>query len=113
MLSRVRVLMCCMLCIGFSLSLKPVYAQDPITEVIKAAIKKAIKAVDLQIQRLQNETIRLQNAQKAIENVLSKTKLEEISGWVEKQRKLFADYYEELWKVKEAVTYYRQIHDII
>jgi hypothetical protein len=32
---------------------------------------------------------------------------------VEKQRKLYADYYEELWQVKQAVTYYRQIHYII
>ena len=41
-----------------------VAAQDPIIEVIKAGVKKVIKAVDLKIQRLQNKTIWLQNAQR-------------------------------------------------
>lgn len=89
------------------------HAQDPIKEVIKAAVIKVIKAVDLQIQRLQNETIRLQNAQRAVENTLSKLKLEQITEWVEKQRALYADYYDELWKVKQAITYYRQINGIV
>jgi hypothetical protein len=111
--SGVRVLICGILCLGMILPIKPAYAQDPITEVIKAGIKKAIKAVDLQIQRLQNETIRLQNAQKTIENALSQLKLEEITEWVEKQRQLYAGYYEELWQVKRAITYYRQISGII
>ncbi len=35
--------------------------------VVKEAIKKALKAADLAIQRLQNKTIGLQNAQKEIE----------------------------------------------
>jgi len=91
----------------------PVKAQDPVTEAIKAAVKKAIKAIDLQVQRLQNVTIRLQNVQKTVENTLSKLKLQEISDWVEKQRKLYADYYEELWKVKAAVMYYREVKAII
>ena len=38
-------------------------AADPILEVIKQAVIKVIKAVDLMIQRLQNVTIALQNAQ--------------------------------------------------
>jgi hypothetical protein len=91
----------------------PVKAQDPVTEAIKAAVKKAIKAIDLQVQRLQNVTIRLQNVQKTVENTLSKLKLQEISNWVEKQRKLYADYYEELWKVKAAVMYYREVKSIV
>lgn len=90
-----------------------VQAQTGIAEIIKAAVKKVIKAVDLQIQRLQNKTIWLQNAQKELENTLSKLKLTEISDWVEKQRKLYADYYEELWEVKNAVTLYRSVKDII
>src|SRR5688500_12874179 len=78
-------------------------AQDPITEVIKAGIRKAIRAVDLKIQRLQNATIWLQNAQKTLENTMSKLKLDEISDWVERQRKLYADYFDELWRVKSAI----------
>lgn len=92
-----------------------VAAQDPATiaAVIKKGIAKVIKAVDLQVQRLQNNTIRLQNAQKAIENTLSQFKLTEISDWVERQRKLYADYFDELWKVKTLITYYRDVSAII
>src|SRR5688572_10980502 len=50
----------------------------PILEVIKQGVVKVIRAVDLKIQRLQNETIWLQHAQKVMENTLSKLKLEEI-----------------------------------
>jgi hypothetical protein len=38
-----------------------------IAKIIKEAVKKVIKAVDLMIQRLQNKTIWLQNAQKVLE----------------------------------------------
>jgi hypothetical protein len=88
-------------------------AQGGIVEVIREGITKAIKAVDLKIQRLQNKTIWLQNAQKALENTLSKLKLTEISEWVERQRKLYDDYFQELWKVKSAITYYHKVKDII
>lgn len=89
-------------------------AQSPgfIAEIIKAGIVKVIKAVDLKIQRLQNETIWLQNAQKAIENTLSELKLSEIADWVEKQRVLYADYFDELHKVRSVIAYYRKIKNI-
>jgi hypothetical protein len=89
------------------------HAQDPITSIIQQGIKKVIIAVDLKIQRLQNKTIWLQNAQKTIENELSKLRLTEIADWVEKQRKLYADYFDELWKVKNAIGYYHKVSDII
>ncbi|MET6999421.1 conjugal transfer protein TraI [Chitinophaga defluvii] len=79
---------------------------------IQAAVKKVIKAMDLAIQRLQNQTIKLQNAQKAIENAMAKLKLKEISEWSEKQRKIFQTYYDELWRVRAAITYYRRIREI-
>ena len=88
-------------------------AQIPIADIIKQAITKVIKAVDLQIQRIQNKTIWLQNAQKTLENQMSKLKLNEISDWVEKQRKLYADYFDELWKVKSAIAYYHRVKEII
>lgn len=87
-------------------------AQIAVLEVIKAGVKKVIKAVDLKVQRLQNETIWLQNAQKVLENQLSKLKLTEIADWTERQRKLYAEYYEELWKVKAAISYYRQVKSL-
>lgn len=83
-----------------------------ILEIIKAAIVKVIKAVDLAIQRAQNQTIKLQNLQKEIENTMSKLKLKEIAEWGEKQRELFKTYYDELWKVKTTIAYYKRIKDI-
>ena len=88
-----------------------VIAQEPITEIISAGIKKVIKAVDLKIQRMQNETIWLQNAQKIAENAMSELKLNEIADWVEKQRILYKDYFDELWKVKNVVFYYHRIRE--
>jgi len=87
-------------------------AQLAIAEVIKAGVKKVIKAVDLKVQRLQNETIWLQNAQKVVENHLSKLKLGEISDWTERQRKLYAEYYEGLLKVKSVISTYKKIRDM-
>lgn len=87
-------------------------AQLIIAEVIQAAIKKVVKAIDLKIQRLQNNTIWLQDAQKVVENQLSKFKLNEISDWTEKQRKLYATYYDELVKVKAMIGTYQRIKDL-
>ena len=76
-------------------------AQTGILEIIKAGVKKVIIAVDLKIQRLQNKTIWLQNAQKVLENAMSELKLAEIGDWVQKQKTLYADYFDELWKSKK------------
>jgi len=84
----------------------------PILEIVKAVTKKVIRAIDLRIQRLQNKTIWLQNAQKQAENVLSKLKLDEISDWTQKQKDLYKGYYEELAKVKSIITYYQRIKEI-
>lgn len=87
-------------------------AQIAVVEVIKAGVKKVIKAVDLKIQRLQNETIWLQNAQKVLENQLSKLKLTEIADWTQRQKELYREYYEELWKIKSAIAYYKKVKDL-
>lgn len=87
-------------------------AQLAVAEVIKAGVKKVIRAVDLKVQRLQNKTIWLQNAQKVVENELSKFKLGEISYWTERQRKLYAGYYEELYKVKAVIATYQRITEL-
>lgn len=88
-------------------------AQIPILEIIKAAVKKVIKAVDLKIQRLQNKTIWLQNAQKTLENQMSKLKLKEIGDWANKQKELYAKYFDELSKVKSVISTYQSVKDII
>jgi hypothetical protein len=92
---------------------KQVQAQIPIYDIIKAAIKKVIVAVDLKIQRLQNKTIWLQNAQKTLENKMSKLKLTEISDWSRRQKELYAKYFDELHKVKNAISSYQAVRDII
>ena len=102
-------LMCCCM----FLPMQETKAQIPIYDIIKAAVKKVIKAIDLQVQRLQNKTIGLQNTQRALENKMSKLKLDEIRNWVEKQRKLYEDYFQELRKVKTVLAYYQRVKDII
>lgn len=87
-------------------------ANAQVLEVITGAVKKVIRAMDLQVQRLQNKTIWLQNAQKTLENALSKMKLDEISDWTEKQKEQYRKYYEELAKVKATIAYYQRIRDI-
>lgn len=100
--------MCCMF-----LPIEKANAQIPIYDIIKGAIKKVIKAADLQIQRLQNKTIWLQNAQKTLENKMSQLKLNEIKDWVQKQKRLYEDYFQELWKVKSAISSYKRVKDIL
>ena len=88
-------------------------AQDPLSLIIKEAVKKVIKQIDLQMQRLQNRTIWLQNAQKTVENKMSELKLNEIKDWVEKQRKQYDEYFQELWKVKTTISYMQKVRGII
>ena len=112
MKKKLIVLMVCLLLVGTSARPAEKVAVLPILEIVKAVTKKVIKAIDLRIQRLQNKTIWLQNAQKQVENVLSKLKLDEISDWTQKQKDLYKGYYEELAKVKSIITYYQRIREI-
>ena len=107
-----QILLLLTLIIALLMPSKPAKAQFVIGEVIKLTVTKIIKAIDLKVQRMQNKTIWLQNAQKVIENQLSKTKLTEISGWTEQQRSLYSDYYAELGKIKSVIAKYQRIKDI-
>ncbi len=78
-----------------------VNAQIPI---IGTVIAKVIKAIDLKIQKLQNQTLVLQNVQKEIENNLHKLKLQEISDWSQRQKDLYANYFTELKAVKQSIS---------
>lgn len=101
-----------MIVLMVSLPMKQVNAQLAVVEVIKAGVKKVVKAVDLKIQRMQNETIWLQNAQKVMENQMSKLRLTEIADWTERQQELYGKYYTDLWKVKSAISYYQRIKEV-
>lgn len=111
-MKKILAVVCLGLCCMF-LPINKANAQIPIVDIIKAAVKKVIKAVDLKIQRLQNKTIWLQNAQKTLENKMSQLKLNEIRDWMQKQKKLYEDYFEELKKVKSAIANYSRVKDII
>ncbi|SDF61125.1 hypothetical protein SAMN04487996_111269 [Dyadobacter soli] len=92
--------------------LKEAHAAIPWAEIIKQAVKRVVRAFDLLVQRRQNRQIRLQNAQKALENTMAKLKLDEIEDWVKKQRDLYREYYQELKKVKAVVSYYFRVKAI-
>jgi hypothetical protein len=102
-----------LVCLGFVLVTINTEGQIPVAEIIKAGIEKVIVAIDLKIQRLQTKTIWLQNAQKVIENAMSKLKLSQIGDWVQKQKDLYQNYFDELWKVKNILTYYFRVKEII
>jgi hypothetical protein len=83
----------------------PVNAQVvDIISIVNSALAKVVQAVDLEVQKLQTETIWLQNAQKTLENTMTELRLNDISAWVQKQRDLYQEYYDELWQVKEAIA---------
>lgn len=102
-----------LVCLGFVLVAITAKGQIPVAEIIKAGVEKVIVAIDLKIQRLQTRTIWLQNAQKVIENAMSKLKLSQIGDWVQKQKDLYQNYFDELWKVKNILTYYFRVKEII
>ncbi len=82
---------------------------DPVSLVIA----KIIKAIDLQVQKLQNQTIWLQQAQQVAEHELSKLKLSEIADWQRKQQQLYAGYFQELQTVRNAVKTLPQVKQIL
>jgi hypothetical protein len=114
MKNRIISIFLCLAILGGAVApVQEAKAAIPIVWIIKQAIKKVIKAVDLMIQRLQNKTIWLQNAQKVLENKLSELKLTEIAEWTEKHRKLYEEYYDELWKVKNILAAYQRIRQVM
>jgi len=86
--------------------------QISITELIKTAVRRAIKAVDLKIQRLQNKTIWLQNACKLLENEMTALKLNEITKTSHFYNTLYEEYFAELKSAKHMTTQYHKIREI-
>ena len=76
------------------------HAQVP---VVGELIGQVIKTVDLKIQRLQMEQLKLQQLQQMLENKLHAMKLQEISAWSERQKELYRKYYEELRQVNSSI----------
>src|SRR5690606_36230723 len=83
-----------------------------ITELIKTAVRRTIKAVDLKIQRLQNKTIWLQNTHKLLENNMTAMRLNEITKTSNFYNTLYEEYFAELKDAKHMINQYRQIREI-
>jgi hypothetical protein len=75
-----------------------------VLDIIGIVTDKVIKAIDMKVQELQNQTINLQIIQKQTENELSRQNLKEIGDWVEKQKDLYKDYYASLKQVKPLIA---------
>lgn len=101
-----KLVLICVLTIG---TVHLASAQIVILEIIKAAIN----AADLVVQQIQNETIVLQNAQKELENVMTKLDLDDITDWVQKTKDLYSEYYNELATVKDIISGYDKIKSLL
>jgi hypothetical protein len=84
-----------------------------IISIINAAVKKVIVATDLEVERMQSETIDAQNTEKSAENDMEQSQLSGIAGWVEQQRELFSEYYQELREVKNVIATYEEVKAMI
>jgi hypothetical protein len=87
-------------------------AQFVISTVLNNTIGKVIRAIDLEVQKAQNQTIWLQNAQKVVETQLNQLKLSQIAGVSKQQTELFTTYYNDLSTVKTIITDYEQVKNI-
>jgi hypothetical protein len=88
-------------------------AQIPVVSLVSGIIKKVIIAIDLKVQQLQNQTIALQNAEASIENDLHLSSLNDINGWLGKEKALYQQYYKELATVRTVIADYDEVKRIV
>jgi hypothetical protein len=81
--------------------------------VVSQIVGEAVREADLVVQRLQTETIVLQEAEQALQNAMSELRLQEIAGWVDDQRSLYAEYFQELADVKTVIMDYHKVREIV
>jgi hypothetical protein len=99
-----------LVCLMVSISAE---AQIPLLSVITTLVKKVLNALDLEVERLQNQTVWLQNAQKELENAMAKLQLDGITSWVQKQKDLYQQYYQELSLVKQIIVGSDKVKSVI
>ncbi|WP_426582622.1 conjugal transfer protein TraI [Mucilaginibacter sp. R-33] len=107
--TTILLFICCLL----SLSSTGVKAQIPVVSAFTGLVKRVIVAIDLKVQRLQNQTIGLQNAARKLENTLHLNSLNDICGWLDKEKQLYANYYEELNRVRGLIAGFNEVKTII
>jgi hypothetical protein len=88
-------------------------AQIPLLSVITTLVKKVLNALDLEVEKLQNQTVWLQNAQKELENAMAQLQLDGITNWVQQTKDLYAEYYQELSLVKQIIADYDKVKSVI
>jgi len=88
-------------------------AHAQILDAINAAIEEAITQVDLGVQKVQAQTIWLQNTEAQIENQMGLSNLNDISSWLNKEKNLYSSYYKELQEVKTLISDYDEVKRII
>ncbi|MEO3402800.1 conjugal transfer protein TraI [Mucilaginibacter sp. CAU 1740] len=108
-----KIMLSALMCMAIFFRPVNAKAQVPVVSAFTGLIKKVIVAIDLGVQRLQNKTIALQNAQQQIEKTLHLNSLNDISGWLDKERNLYANYYQELAKVKKLLADYQMVKDVV
>lgn len=101
----VKLLLTAIITTGFLL-LPRARASAQLFDVVEDAIKEALETADLKIQRLQTQTLWLQNSQKVLENSMAGSLLDDIGDWARQQEELFNDYYTQLWQVKDVFDTY-------
>jgi hypothetical protein len=109
---KTKKLICCFTCVLFFLA-NDTKAQIPGVGIVTGVIKKVIVAIDLKVQALQNKTIALQNAAQQLENSLHLSSLNNISGWLGKEKDLYASYYQELNQVRGLIAGYDEVKSVI
>jgi hypothetical protein len=110
---KIKNLICYFACLFFLLTGTAAKAQIPGVSIVTGVIKKVIVAIDLKVQQLQNQTIALQNAEQQLENSLHLSSLNNISGWLGKEKDLYASYYQELNKVRGLIADYDEVKSVI
>ncbi|HUX84437.1 MAG TPA: hypothetical protein VMV20_04345 [Chitinophagaceae bacterium] len=94
---------CLVLLILFLVPCRQGKAQLVILELIKKGVTKAIQAMDLKVQKMQNEQIALQVAEKQAENLMVSDRLQEIRSWLNSEQSLQASWFAALHRPGPAV----------
>jgi hypothetical protein len=81
--------------------------------VIGQVVSTVVRAADLVVQRLQTETIVLQEAEQELQNAMSAVQLDDIANWVDDQRSLYAEYFAELGQVKTVISGYYKVAEMV
>ena len=82
-------------------------------DIITQIISTAVRAADRVVQRLQTETIILQEAEQELQNAMSAVQLDDIANWVDDQRSLYAEYFAELGQVKTVISGYYKVAEMV